>query len=290
MTFDTLSAGMDEAVRRRQDDVIRRWGGKVPQTGIWDYSWGGGYLIPRVDFEGHAARIKFLHANAGRAYFGENSMPDALDGPKTYLIARLLEDVEADAEAILKEWFVRFAGPAAEAPLREIYRRCGDYWRCDEMKKSAMWPARNYIYNYPSPSQYFALTPRFTQGLAELARKVRACAVKEGESAAPKFCCGISSGLTASPRLWGSPTCRRLRASLNPQRTPRRCSAISRNGRKICLRHGGGCAGIFSRSRISGAEPSTAKAISKWCRCLPGSSPRHRVSSAIRRSRMNSSG
>lgn len=181
MTFDTLSAGMDEAVRRRQDDVIRRWGGKVPQTGIWDYSWGGGYLIPRVDFEGHAARIKFLHANAGRAYFGENSMPDALDGPKTYLIARLLEDVEADAEAILKEWFVRFAGPAAEAPLREIYRRCGDYWRCDEMKKSAMWPARNYIYNYPSPSQYFALTPRFTQGLAELARKVRACAVKEGE-------------------------------------------------------------------------------------------------------------
>ena len=48
-------------------------------------------------FANRAARLKFLYANGGRAYFGENSMPDALDGPKTYLTARLLENVDADA-------------------------------------------------------------------------------------------------------------------------------------------------------------------------------------------------
>lgn len=183
MTFDTLSAGMDPAVRSRQDDVIRRWGAKVRETGIWDYSWGGGYFIPRVDFAGHAARLKLLYKNGGRAYFGENSMPDALDGPKTYLISRLLENIEADADAILKEWFTRYAGVAAEKPLREIYRLSSDYWRSDPMKRSALWPARNYIYNYPYGNQFYALTPGFTARLVELAKKVCSKAVTDGEKA-----------------------------------------------------------------------------------------------------------
>ena len=183
MTLDTLSAGMDPAVRARQDGVIARWGEKVRETGIWDYSWGGGYFIPRVDFAGHAARLKHLYASGGRAYFGENSMPDALDGPKTYLIARLLENIDADPDAILAEWYERFAGRAAEKPLRELYRLCTEYWRSDPMKRSALWRARDYIYNYPYANQFFALTPGFTAKLAALAREVREKAATSGEKA-----------------------------------------------------------------------------------------------------------
>lgn len=183
MTFDTHSAGVDRAVREKHESVIRRWGEKVSETGTWDYSWGGGYYIPRVDFANRAARLKFLYANGGRAYFGENSMPDALDGPKTYLTARLLEDVDADADAILDEWYSRFAGRAAEGPLREIYRLSTEYWRSDEMKKSALWPARTWIYNYPYEIQFFALTPGFTERLLALAREVRGRAATPGERA-----------------------------------------------------------------------------------------------------------
>ena len=183
MTLDTLSSGMDPMVRARQDGVIARWGRKVRETGIWDYSWGGGYFIPRVDFAGHAARLKHLYANGGRAYFGENSMPDALDGPKTYLIARLLENIDADPDIILGEWYARFAGRAAERPLREIYTLAAEYWRSDSMKRSALWPARDYIYNYPYANQFFALTPGFTAKLAALAREVREKAATPGEKA-----------------------------------------------------------------------------------------------------------
>ncbi len=183
MTFDTHSAGMDETVRVKQDNVIRRWGEKIRECGIWDYSWGGGYYIPRVDFEGHAKRIKFLYENGGRAYFGENSLPDALDGPKTYLISRLLENVDADAEEILSEWYQRFAGKAAENPLREIYKLCENYWRSEAMRHSALWPARHYIYNYPYSNQFYALTAGFTACLVELAREVTAKAVTTGEKA-----------------------------------------------------------------------------------------------------------
>ena len=183
MTLDTLSSGMDPMVRARQDGVIARWGRKVRETGIWDYSWGGSYFIPRVDFAGHAARLKHLYANGGRAYFGENSMPDALDGPKTYLIARLLENIDADPDIILGEWYARFAGRAAERPLRELYRLCTEYWRSDEMKKSALWSARTWIYNYPYANQFFALTPGFTEGLLKLAQEVRGLASTPGEKA-----------------------------------------------------------------------------------------------------------
>ncbi len=183
MTLDSHSAAIDPAVRRRHEDVMRRWGQNVRETGIWDYSWGGGYWIPRVDFANRAQRLKFLYANGGRAYFGENSMPDALDGPKTYLTSRLLEDVNADTDVILTEWFTRFAGKAAEVPLRELYRLCTDYWRTEEMKESPFWAARNYIYSYPYASQFFALTPGFSETLLNLARQVRACAVTDGEKA-----------------------------------------------------------------------------------------------------------
>ena len=184
MTFDTHSASMDPEVRAKHEDVIRRWGEKVRETGTWDYSWGGGYFIPRVDFANRAARLKFLYANGGRAYFGENSMPDALDGPKTYLTARLLENIDADADAILDEWYVRFAGRAAEKPLRELYRLCTEYWRTDEMKRSAQWPARLWIYNSAYYGlQLFALTPGFTERLLALAREVRGKASTPGEKA-----------------------------------------------------------------------------------------------------------
>ena len=183
MTFDTHSASMDPEVRAKHEDVIRRWGEKVRETGTWDYSWGGGYFIPRVDFANRASRLKCLYANGGRAYFGENSMPDALDGPKTYLTARLLEDVDADADAILNEWYSRFAGKAAEKPLRELYRLSTEYWRSDEMKRSALWPARTWIYNYPYEMQFFALTPGFTERLLALAREVRGKAATPGEKA-----------------------------------------------------------------------------------------------------------
>lgn len=183
MTLDTHSASMDPGVRAKHEDVIRRWGEKVRETGTWDYAWGGGYCIPRVDFANRAARLKFLYANGGRAYNGENSMPDALDGPKTYLTTRLLEDVDADVDAMLGEWYVRFAGKAAEKPLRELYRLCTEYWRSDEMKDSAQWFSRTWIYSAPRETQYYALVPEFTARLLGLAQEVRGKAATAGEKA-----------------------------------------------------------------------------------------------------------
>ena len=184
MTFDLCAAAPDPAVVARQEDVIRRWGAMVRETGTWSYEWGRSYLLPRVDFAAQAHRLKFLHENGGRAYFGE-AMLDALEGPKLYLTSKLLADVDLDPEALLGEWFTRYAGKAAERPLREIYARATEYARSPRMKQTSFWRQRGYIYVQPTDArqkeQLAAITPGFVPGLLALAREVRSAAKTPGE-------------------------------------------------------------------------------------------------------------
>lgn len=140
--------------------------------------------MPRVDFAAQAHRLKFLHANGGRAYFGE-AMLDALEGPKIYLLSKLLADIDRDPEALLDEWYGRFAGKAAAAPLRELYDRVTAYWRSPKMKATPYWSQRGYVYLDPTAARQkehlAGLEPGFTGGLLALADRVRAAAVTPGE-------------------------------------------------------------------------------------------------------------
>lgn len=187
VTFDSGSAGMDPATKKTQDAVFGKWGETASTIGVWDYCWGWlgswGFLVPRVNFAVQADRIKSLYAIGGRAYFGENEVADSMDGPKLYLTSRLLEDVNADPEAVLAEWFTRFAGAAAEKPLRELYRLCEEYYRSPEMKRSPVWPARNYVYWAPDRQHLFAVKPGFTEGLVALAHEVRRSAATDADRA-----------------------------------------------------------------------------------------------------------
>ncbi len=187
VTFDSGTAGMDPATKRTQDAVLEKWGEKASVIGVWDYCWGWlgswGFLVPRVNFAVQADRIKSLYANGGRAYFGEDEVADSMDGPKLYLTSRLLEDVEADPDAILAEWFTRFAGKAAEKPLRELYNLASEYYRSPEMKRSPVWPARNYVYWSPDRQHLFAVKPGFTQRLVALAREVHELAATDADRA-----------------------------------------------------------------------------------------------------------
>ena len=180
ITMDTILASMDPETAARQDDIIRRWGEKVDEIGIWEYNWGRPFYVPRVDFAASAARLKFLYANGGRAYFSENN-GDMLDGPKTYLVSRLIEDIERDPEAVLDEWYTRFAGAAAAPELKAIYAACTEYWHSDAMKRSPVYEQRHCILLNKATAQFFAIEPGFTGGLLERARKVRSLAKTPGE-------------------------------------------------------------------------------------------------------------
>ena len=182
ITCDLLSAGMDGSMLRRQEDVIARWGDKVREIGVWDYCWGRQYYVPRVHFEHEGARLKFLYEHGARSYFGENSvMADMSDGPKTYLAARLCEDIDLDPDAILNEWYERFAGKRAALALKGIFDRCRDYWLSPEMRRSPVYIGRSWVYEQPTDAQFNALAKGFTQGLVADARRVLSLVSTQGE-------------------------------------------------------------------------------------------------------------
>ena len=184
VTLDSGCSAMDAKIMDAHCDILRKWGETAKIMGLWDYCWGwltDGYVLPCVNFEGQAEKLKLHYSVGGRAYFGENEVADSMDGPKLYLTSRLLEDVDADPDAILSEWFTRLAGKDAEKPLREIYRRCREYWRSSDMKKSPIWPARKFFYSAPDNQHLFAVKPGFTEGLVALAQQVYAAATTPGE-------------------------------------------------------------------------------------------------------------
>lgn len=180
MTMTTAACVMDPKMGQKQDDLIRRWGEQVDETGIWEYDWGRPFYIPRVGFSVSARRLKYLYENGGRAYFAENRT-DALDGPKIYLKARLLEDIDADPEAILNEWYMRFAGEAAASDLRAIYAACESFWSSAKMQQTAWWRMRGAICLMPSSQAYPALVPGFTENIVSLAQRVLESASTPGE-------------------------------------------------------------------------------------------------------------
>ncbi len=181
MTLDSFQEAIDPVVKERHRGVIREWGQKVKMTGVWNYSWGRPYLIPRVNFKNQADFMKYLFANHGNGAFFEY-FADAIDGPKTYLFSRLLKDIHADTDRILDEWYVRYAGKGAAPYLKEIYRMCEDYWTSEEMKKTPVYRHRLYVY-MTSVGHMFALKPGFTGKLVDLAVKVRDLARTPGEKA-----------------------------------------------------------------------------------------------------------
>ena len=180
LTLDLLAASQDEATFQRQHEIIRRWHGMVPYIGTWDYYWGRRYYLPRVNFEKQAERLKFLHAHGGEAYFGE-ATPDMADGPKVYLTSRLLQDTAVDPEAILREWYERFAGKAAAPVLRGLYDKCRDFWYTEDMRRSPYYASRGVTYAYPSDAPLYAVREGLTRELLADAQKVAALARTPGE-------------------------------------------------------------------------------------------------------------
>ncbi|MBR2723780.1 MAG: DUF4838 domain-containing protein [Lentisphaeria bacterium] len=181
LTLDSVCEAFAPNTKKLHRQVIEEWGKNVKEIGVWDYGWGGRFFLPRVNFKNQIEFMKFHYANNGRAYFSERSMVDALDGPKTYLTARLLKDPNADAEALLEDWYIRYAGKNGAKYVKQIYNMCEKYWTEGDIVKTPIYKARTYIYMFPTPTYLFALKEGFTQELVELAKKAHAAAETDGE-------------------------------------------------------------------------------------------------------------
>ena len=181
LTLDSVCEALDPEVREKHRKVIEDWADNAKEIGVWEYAWGNNYVIPRVNFKNQCEFLKYHYLHNGRAYFSERNFVDSIDGPKTYLTARLLKDINADPEHLLEDWYIRCAGKESAPYLKRVFSLCEEYWMSREMKKTPIYKARNYIYMLPKESHLFALTAGFTSELVKNAEKAHELAEKPGE-------------------------------------------------------------------------------------------------------------
>ena len=180
LTID-INSCVDPELREKHRKVIAEWGSKADLLGLWDYSWGYPYPAPRVFLPVHMEMLKHLFENNAKAYYGECWVHDALEGPKQYLIAKMLWDSNQDMEKLENEWYVRCVGEKAAPFLKAYYKVWTDYFSGAAMQTPWFKSAVNVYMTYPDISCVYGLKESDFQAADEAMKQVVALAETEQE-------------------------------------------------------------------------------------------------------------
>lgn len=118
----------DNAFRLEDIELVQSWSKSGPEIiGTWDYIFGYGFLIPRSLTAIVADSIPEVFEAGAEAYFSQVSPLWAFDGHTTWLAAQLLDDVDADPELLVNEFFEYYYGPAADS-MRKFFAVAEFIW------------------------------------------------------------------------------------------------------------------------------------------------------------------
>lgn len=118
---------LDTAIRDSDRDWIADWKDVAPEIGIYDYTYGTYYAIPRYYPHLMQESYEYLESIGVKSYFAE-WQPGWGEGPKAYIQAKLSRDPSLDVDQLLESWATLAVGPAAAVPLIEYYEHWEDFW------------------------------------------------------------------------------------------------------------------------------------------------------------------
>lgn len=121
-----LGAMIDDAVRARRLETMRKWSQSASLIELYDYVHGQEfYCLPRVDFTHQSAYIAELARDYGVCgYYGEcgGAMQTPLNGPRYFLIAEALKGNPSDPWTLAETWCREAVGPSAARLLVDYFR------------------------------------------------------------------------------------------------------------------------------------------------------------------------
>ena len=152
-------------------NVLKKWHSALPEIAVGDYLWGAHYLLPRVYLRSLAEHLRWNYRNGTRHYYAEfYPGQEWTEGPKGYLVLKLLWDPDCDAEALLDEWYTCAVGKAAAPFLREYFERLEKFWMKDVL--ATEWFKEPRVYSSYGRTDYLAAyTPEALAKSEELLKK-----------------------------------------------------------------------------------------------------------------------
>ncbi len=121
----------DPKLRAADQALTERWAKVAPTLGWYDYTYGLSYLVPRVWFHlmqeylqwGAEHHVRSFHADYIPNWSGE--------GPKAWLMMKLLWNPNRDVDELLDDWYQHTVGVEAAPKLKEYYAIWEKFWTKD---------------------------------------------------------------------------------------------------------------------------------------------------------------
>ncbi len=86
-------------------DSARKWDRISQRMGIYEYIYGGGFIIPRIYNDDLARNIKNRYGVNADGFYAEAYPNWGLDGPKYWLVSKLLWDTSLDPDSLLDQFY-----------------------------------------------------------------------------------------------------------------------------------------------------------------------------------------
>jgi hypothetical protein len=118
------------ALRKAGEELTLQWQKAAPSVGWYDYAYGSSYLLPRVWFHEMQDYLKWGAAHNVKYYYAE-LYPDWGDGPKGWVLTKLLWNPNRNVDSLLNVWYTNAVGTAAAPSLQEFYGIWEKYWTKD---------------------------------------------------------------------------------------------------------------------------------------------------------------
>jgi hypothetical protein len=122
------SQGYDPGFHDEELQLQERWAKSgVKRLGLYDYVYGGGFLIPRIHTRLLAENLRHARKVGFTDYYAEVDPNWGLDGPMPWLLAQLTRDPEQSEDRLLDEYYRRYFREAA-GPMRQFFETCEKQW------------------------------------------------------------------------------------------------------------------------------------------------------------------
>jgi hypothetical protein len=119
---------------------LDRWADVAQRMGVYEYAYGGGFVIPRI-YNGYLiSNVRRQYGAAADGFYAEAYPNWGLDGPKYWLLARELWDTKQDPQALLTRYYTDMFGTAAQ-PMRAYFDYLEQVWVTQQVpgKKGNYW-------------------------------------------------------------------------------------------------------------------------------------------------------
>ena len=114
--------------------AARKWTGMTRQMGIYEYMYGGGFVIPRIYNRYLFRNIKERYGVGVTGFYAEAYPNWGLDGPKCWVVSKLLWDTSLDPDELLAEFYANMFGPAG-GKMKAYFDFLEETW-CTQTLKS----------------------------------------------------------------------------------------------------------------------------------------------------------